>query len=329
MPDRATLNSVARQAGVSRQTVSNALNSPELVSADTLERVLRAVAEQGYRANRAARQMRTRRSQVIGVRVEPERDGVTGFVLNRFLHALTEAAERDDHHTMLFTARDDEDETRVYADLIASVGVDALVVTGTHHGDPRTGWLTEHGLPFVTFGRPWGAPHGHPWVDVDGAAGTAAATAHLLRRGHRRIAFVGWPAGSGAGDDRRSGWRRTLQAAGLAAELEVAEPDGMDPGRHAAAQLMSGDSPPTAFVCASDSLALGVVSEMRARGLPWDAVVGFDDTPVAAFLGLSSVHQPIADVATACMRQLQVVLAGGSPEPVLLAPELVVRLPQG
>ena len=327
MSERATLNSVARQAGVSRQTVSNVLNSPGIVSPDTLDRVRQVIAEQGYRANRAARQMRTSRSQVIGLRVEPARDGVNGQVLDRFLHSLTHTAERYDHRTMLFTADDDAAEIDAYADLVASVGVDAFVVTGTHHGDRRTSWLTERGLPFVTFGRPWDAEHAHAWVDVDGAAGTEVATAHLLRRGHRRIAFVGWPAGSGAGDDRRAGWRRALRGAGLPAGRDVAAPDGMDSGQAATADLLDSGEAATAFVCASDSLALGVVSELRRRGEPWDAVVGFDDTPVAQFLGLTSVRQPVAEVAATCVQQLRAVLAGETPEPVLLTPELVVRLP--
>lgn len=327
MSERATLNSVARQAGVSRQTVSNVLNAPDVVHPETLDRVRRVIEEQGYRANRAARQMRTSRSQVIGLRVEPERDGINGFVLDRFLHALTHTAEHHDHRTMLFTATDDDAEINAYTDLVASVGVDAFVVTGTHHGDRRTTWLAERELPFVTFGRPWGAADTHPWVDVDGAAGTAAATAHLLRRGHRRIAFVGWPAGSGAGDDRRTGWRRALRHAGHPPGRDVALVDGMDSGRAAAADLLDSGDPPTAFVCVSDSLALGVVTELRRRGAPWDTVVGFDDTPVAAFLGVSTVRQPIAEVAAACVQQLRAVLAGETPEPVLLEPELVVRLP--
>jgi DNA-binding LacI/PurR family transcriptional regulator len=327
MSERATLMSVARQAGVSRQTVSNVLNSPELVSPDTLDRVRRAIEEQGYRANRAARQMRTHRSQVIGLRIEPVRDGINGVVLDRFLHSLTATAERYDHRTMLFTATDDEAEIRAYADLVASVGVDAFVVTGTHHGDARTTWLREQDLPFVTFGRPWGAEHTHPWVDVDGATGTEVATAHLLRRGHRAIAFVGWPDGSGVGDDRRAGWRRALRGAGLPRGLDAAEPDRMDSGRTAAAHLLDTIAPPTAFVCASDSLALGVVAELRSRGLPWDAVIGFDDTPIAGFMGLTSIRQPIAEVAAACVRQLRTVLDGETPTPLLLTPELVVRQP--
>jgi DNA-binding LacI/PurR family transcriptional regulator len=328
---RPTLNSVAEAAAVSRQTVSNVINSPEVVSPETRERVLAAIEKLGYRPNTAARQMRTTRSQIIGVCMPPSGNGVSGVVLDQFLHSLTATAERYDHRIMLFTAADDEAETRAYADLIASVGIDGFVLTNTHHDDLRTRWLRRRELPFVTFGRPWGAEGTHPWVDVDGAAGTRLATDHLLRQGHRRIGFVGWPEGSGSGDDRRAGWAAGLTAAGLGEGPQAAVFDGVEGGRSATARLLDAAEPPTAFVCASDSLALGVTSELRDRGKRPGAdasVIGFDDTPTAAVLGLSSVAQPIAEVAAECVRQLRAALRGEArPEPVttLLAPHLVLR----
>ncbi|MGP4018737.1 LacI family DNA-binding transcriptional regulator [Saccharopolyspora sp. 5N708] len=325
---RATLNSVAKQAKVSRQTVSNVLNAPELVNPETRNRVRAVIEQQGYRPHRAARQLRTHRSQVIGLRIEAIGDGISGVVLDRFLHSLTATAEEHDHHIMLFTAPDDDAEVRAYGELVDTVGVDAFVLTGTHHGDARTQWLREHKLPFVTFGRPWGAREDHAWVDVDGATGTELATDHLIQRGHERIAFVGWPAGSGSGDDRRAGWQRAVRRAGLADDRTVEVADGIDGGRNAVDRLLSAD-PPTGFVCTSDSLALGVVSELRERGLnPGTdvAVTGFDDTPVAEMLGLTSVSQPIVEVAAQCIHQLQAVLRDAAiPEPALLAPRLVVR----
>ncbi|MGW5718425.1 LacI family DNA-binding transcriptional regulator [Amycolatopsis sp. NPDC003865] len=343
---RPTLNSVAEAAAVSRQTVSNVINSPEVVSPETRERVLAAIERLGYRPNTAARQMRTTRSQIIGLCIPPSGNGVSGVVLDQFLHSLTATAERYDHRIMLFTAADDEAETRAYADLIASVGIDGFVLTNTHHDDLRTRWLLERELPFVTFGRPWGAEDTHPWVDVDGAAGTRLATDHLVRQGHRRIAFVGWPEGSGSGDDRRAGWAAGLAAAGLGEGPRVAVFDGVEGGRSAAARLLDAGGPagssgsaadlpgagvPTAFVCASDSLALGVAAELRDRGIRPGAdaaVIGFDDTPTAAVLGLSSVAQPIADVAAECVRQLRTALRGGAgaePATTLFTPHLVLR----
>ncbi|MFI6032176.1 LacI family DNA-binding transcriptional regulator [Amycolatopsis magusensis] len=324
MGGRATLNSVAAAANVSRQTVSNVLNSPELVSQETRERVQAAIDQLGYRPHTAARQLRTARSQIIGLRLKPARGGV----LDQFLHSLTAAAERHDHRIMLFAANDDEEETHAYADLIASVGVDAFVLTGTHHGDLRTRWLLDRGLPFVTFGRPWGAEDDHPWVDVDGATGTRMATDHLVHHGHRRIAFVGWPEGSEIGDDRRAGWAAGLAAAGIDARPQVSVFDGVAGGRAAAAELLDGPAP-TAFVCASDSLAFGVVAELRERGLRPGAdtsVIGFDDTPTAEVLGLSSVAQPITEVAAECVRHLRAVLSQEpKPTAVLLTPRLMLR----
>jgi DNA-binding LacI/PurR family transcriptional regulator len=365
---RPTLNSVAEAAAVSRQTVSNVINSPEVVSPETRERVLAAIERLGYRPNTAARQMRTTRSQIIGLCIPPSGNGVSGVVLDQFLHSLTATAERYDHRIMLFTAADDEAETRAYADLIASVGIDGFVLTNTHHDDLRTRWLLERELPFVTFGRPWGAEDTHPWVDVDGAAGTRLATDHLVRQGHRRIAFVGWPEGSGSGDDRRAGWAAGLAAAGLGEGPQAAVYDGVEGGRSATARLLDaggdgraanlpggpgpagsvsrqesrpaseahptrlpGTGAPTAFVCASDSLALGVTAELRDRGIRPGAdaaVIGFDDTPTASVLGLSSVAQPIADVAAECVRQLRTILRGDTPSgpaTTLFTPHLVLR----
>ncbi len=337
-PPRATLQHVARRAGVSRQTVSNAVNSPHLVRPQTLARVTEAIEALGYRPNLAARQMRTRRSRLLAMRMEPLRDGISGVVLDRFLHALTEHAQVHGYRVLLFTADDDQGEIAAYEQLTGSHEIDAFVLSSTHHGDRRTAWLRERGLEFVTFGRPWGDEGAHDWVDVDGALGTAEAVEHLAGTGHERIAFVGWPQGSGAGDDRRAGWRRVAEARGLATSgLDVAVPDGVDSGREAVSRLLDAEQPPTAFVCASDALALGALRALRERGLVpgRDAgVVGFDDTVLAHTLGLSSIAQPIDDVATACVRRLVTrldpVLARSpsltADQPaVLLPPALVVR----
>jgi DNA-binding LacI/PurR family transcriptional regulator len=331
-PQRATLESVARRARVSRQTVSNVINSPHLVRETTLARVREVIDDVGFRPSHAARQMRTRRSHVLGLRIEPLGDGVNGVVLDRFLHALTERAQDLGYRLMLFTARDDSGEIAAYQELTASLDLDGFVLTSTHHGDIRTAWLTGHDTRFVTFGRPWGAEHRHAWVDVDGSVGTAAAVEHLVAEGHREIAFVGWPEGSGSGEDRRSGWRSAMRHHGLAVDgLDVGVEDGVESGRTAAVSLLASRRP-TAFVCTSDSLALGVRAAVEAAALRPGVdvgVVGFDDTPVARATGLSSVAQPVAAVAAECARLLHEQLDGArpaSPPPtVLLDPELQVR----
>lgn len=334
-PGRATLVSVAEAAGVSRQTVSNALHAPDKVAPDTLERVLATIEELGYRPSLAARQLRTRRSRTLGLRLEHWGGGISGSVLDRFLHALVDEAQSRDHRVVLFTADDDAGEVAGYDELLTTTQVDGFVLTSTHAGDGRTAWLTRRGVPFATFGRPWpdgaGPAEGaHCWVDVDGAAGTRAATEHLLASGHRAPAFLGWPAGSGTGEDRRRGWAEALDAAGVPARerREWAVPESTAAAASAVASALEAPDAPSSVVCASDTLALGARGA-AARQRAALEVVGFDDTPVAAAIGMSSVAQPLAEAAHLVVDLLvaQVETGGGPPQTCqhLLAPRLVVR----
>jgi len=329
---RPTLETVARAAAVSRQTVSNVLNAPHLVRPATRERVEAVIAETGYRPVKAAQTLRTRRSHLIAMGIPSPGEGA-GELLDRFLHALTEQAQHRGYRVLLFTASNDSGEIAAYDSLLSEYDLDAFVVTSTHTADSRTTWLTRQRVPFVTFGRPWGTVARHSWVDVDGACGIRAATRHLIAAGHQRIAFLGWPAGSGVGDDRRSGWEQACQAAGLPTSgLSSQAEDGIGSGRAACAALLGSPQPPTAFVCVSDAIALGAWTELTARGLaPGQdiAVTGFDNSAAATAVGLTSLAQPVAEVAGACLEALQKLLAarGGRPryDRVLLEPRLVLR----
>lgn len=327
-PGRSTLDSVADRAGVSRQTVSNVINSPSIVAPSTAARVREAISELAYRPHPAARQLRTRRSQVLGLRVE-QSNRIS--ILDRFLHSVTDSATANDHRLMLYTADDDAAEIAAFDELVGRWNIDGFILTGTHPHDPRPGHLSAAGIPFVTFGRSWD-PAEHPWVDVDGAAGTRAATEHLIVRGHTRIGFLGWPDGPGVGADRLAGWRFALQAAGLAPGPIVRCTNDLTEGRHAAAELLDlpAESVPSAVVCVSDALALGALAELGARGLrPGQdvAVIGFDDTDVAEVVGLTSLAQPLTEVAERSVRMLLDTIAGaGRPAgSALLQPRLVVR----
>jgi DNA-binding LacI/PurR family transcriptional regulator len=343
---RPTLQSIAERASVSRQTVSNVLNSPHLVHPDTIARVRAVIDEVGYRPHRPARQLRTRRSHVVGLRIRPSGDEMAGAVMDRFLHAITDHAQALDYRIMIFTASDDVGEILQYDELLDTVEIDAFVLTDTHHDDARTRWLAERGVPFVTFGRPWdqqtsdASLSDHAWVDVDGSAGTRAAVEHLRSLGHRRIGFIGWPEGSDAGDDRRRGWQAAMAPLHLATDeldaLRVGVVDTVANGAQATADLL-GTVAPTALVCASDTLALGALAATRSGPNPTTpstcAVVGFDDTPVAQAIGLSSVAQPLHEAAGWAVRLLlEQLTASSDGEPsavpgqhVLLVPELVVR----
>jgi DNA-binding LacI/PurR family transcriptional regulator len=327
-----TLADVAERAGVSRQTVSNAVNNPDLLRSDTLARVQEAIDELGYSPNRAARNLRTRTSHLIGLRFTPAQEGTANAMMDRFVHTLVETSSAAGYHVLLFPG-DPEDPLAGYDDLLRSTAVDAFVATDTYLGNPQAAWLESRRAPFVAFGRPWDNPVArHPWVDVDGAAGTELATTHLLDRGHERIAWIGWRKDSWIGEDRRAGWSRALRDRGLATTgLASRVEDTVASGREASAVLLD-EARPTGFVCASDTLAMGVLHTLADRGLAPGrdiSVVGFDDSQVAQVVppGLTSVRQPLEDVAVEIVRALEGLLAH-PPEVgdgVLLKPTLAIR----
>jgi len=334
-----TVEDVARAAGVSRQTVSNVLNSPDIVRPATRERVERAIANLSYRPDAAARRLRTRRSSTIGIHLDPYAGGISGVLLDRFVHALTERASERGMRVLLYSARGEDEEIARLDDLIAGAEIDAVVITGTFFGDRRTSWLMDQELPFVSFGRPWGGGDvfraRHTWVDVDGAAGTRAATEHALATAGPRIGFVGWPSDGGTGDDRERGWREAMADAG-ASGPRFETLDGLAQAR--AVMTKAFEDPQTldnldGLVCVTDALAVGAhlaAADAGRRDLP---VTGFDNTPVAEALGISSVEQSPELVAAGALDLLmgpegRAVAARDDTVPpahILVQPRLVVR----
>jgi DNA-binding LacI/PurR family transcriptional regulator len=326
-----TLAMVARRAGVSPQTVSNAINSPALLRPDTLRRVRQAIDAMGYRPHRAAQALVTRSSRLIGYGIQPAPPGVATPVMDRFLHALTQTAEEAGHRILLFAAPPDDEALTAYEELVDTYSVDGFVLSGTTHGDRRQAWLARHGIPFAAFGRMWSGRQIGDFADVDGAFGTEAAVDHLVELGHRRIAFLGWPRGSGVGDDRAAGWRRAMQRHGLPARGRRGQSvDEVAQAAQAAGPLL--DAGATAVVTASDTLAMGCYRALRERGLTPGAdasVTGFDDSPAAPLVhpGLTSVAQPLDAVGRECVRLLLDRLRepAGAAEHLLLRPSLVIR----
>jgi len=319
-----TINDVAVAAGVSRQTVSNVINSPAIVRPETLARVQGVIADLGYRPHASARRLRTRRASTIAVRIDRGSEWLSGTLLDRFLYELTYRADTQGLRVMLYTADDPDDEVRVISDLLDGSDVDAFVLTSTFRGDPRLAWLIDQGASFVTFGRPWDMPADNSlmWVDVDGRRGTQAATKYLLDSGAKRVGFLGWPAGSGTGDDRREGWRETMLAhpdGGGLPLLDVAAKEDLREG-HQAAQALE-DNGADAIVATSDTLALAAMMATNGR-IP---IVGFDNGPMAASMKFSSVDQRLDLVTDHVLSLLDRGETGDGPTNYIVTPQLVAR----
>lgn len=330
-----TIEDVAHAAGVSRQTVSNALNAPHRLRATTLARVTAAIDELGYQPDQSARSLRTGTRKIIGYPAPADNPADPNPLMGGFLQALVTAADAVGHRILVFRS-DPQQGTgavaRSFNGLIAARQVDGFVLSDVVHDDPRVDVLTEAGFPFAAFGRT--AP-GRPqnWVDIDSTAATAALVGLLLDQGHRRICYLNSAASLPWLADRRAGF---LQAAATAPDgaFEVGVP-GDDPAAlsQAVQRLLTGPDRPTALVCASDWLALTAYQAVRAAGLTVGddvAVTGFNDIPLCTLLqpALTSARLPLAAIARALVDRLIAAVEDPAATPtsgLLLPAEPVVR----
>ncbi|MCY7363899.1 MAG: substrate-binding domain-containing protein [Frankiaceae bacterium] len=343
MRKRATLMDVASASGVSRQTVSNVLNAPERVAAPTLDRVRREIERLGFRPHTAARALRRRRAAALGIAVGSPADRRLGNVLDPFLYELTVAARERDVHVVTFSAASAGDPMDQYEHLLGVQAVDGFLITDTRRDDPRPAWLRSRGVPFASFGRMWDEPGSTSWVDVDGSAGVAAGVRHRVAQGYRSVGFLGWPAGSPVGDDRRAGWLAAAVELGVhRAGCDASAPQDVNAAAEAAAPLIARLGSGGALICASDLLALGAWTVLRESGLRAGVdvgLVGFDDSDIARSFDLTSVRQPLARIAATMLEMItgapaddeQPIAAGSRRHPftesggVLLEPVVVER----
>lgn len=332
-PVRPTLQSIADRAGVSHQTVSNVLNSPHKVAEETRKRVLGVIEELNYRPNETARSLARRTTQLISFHLSSSLSSEAS-ILNPFMAQLARTGRAHGYRVVLDVAsEDDDDQIASYEELHARRSVDGVVIPETHVGDRRPGWLRDHGIPMVAFGRPWDdAAAEHSWVDVDGGAGMRMIAAHLVEQGHRRIAYVGPARDGGMEDDRLDGLLSGLQEAGVDASATP----------HLAARTTSElrdvlpgflrTHGPTAVACRDDYFAFEVAQLATELGLRIGedlAVTGFDDSELSrrAQPGITSVAQPITDVVDLIWQSLLSQFADADAEPLqrIVQPHLVAR----
>lgn len=326
------IKAVAARAGVSVGTVSNALNRPERVKPETLERVERAMRELGFVRNESARQLRAGHSRLVAY-VVPD-------VANPFFTDVARAAEVAAHDAGLALILCDSDsepsrEDR-YLELLLQQRVHGVLITAVDYENARLRALPDHGVPVVLVDRVRREGDTARSVGVDDVEGGRLAVLHLLEQGHERIAFVGAPTAMVQVADRYAGAAAAMAVAGRpAGDLVVLDEPRLDiaHGRESGQRLLGIPAAirPTAAFCANDLLALGLLQEVvrQGRRVPEDlAIVGYDDIEFAeaAAVPLTSVRQPREELG----RQAAELLLGGTADGeedahVVLQPELVVR----
>ncbi|MDI5966206.1 LacI family DNA-binding transcriptional regulator [Streptomyces sp. SL13] len=337
----ATLEDVARLAGVSRATVSRVINGSHTVDPARRLKVERAVAAASYVPNRAARSLVTRRTDSIALVVSERQqrssagpfagriftDPHFGRVVDGLLGELRPAGVQ-----MALMLADDADTRDQLVGYLHQGHVDGVVLISQHSDDPLPGMLARCGLPAVLASRP--ATSGEPigCVEVDQRLGARLAADRLVGRGCRRIATVCGPLDMPAGSERLTGFREAMADHGAASVVAVEGGFTQAGGAAAMKRLLERVPDLDGVFIASDLMALGALPVLHRQGrrVPEDvAVVGFDDSDAAVACDprLTTVRQPVEEMAGEMARLLLERIAdpGRPARSVVFAPELVVR----
>jgi len=294
MKQKVTIDDVARAAGVSKQTVSRAINNKGEISPRTRERILALVKEMEYRPNRMAQAMNTSRSHMIGL-VVPD---ITNPFFPEVVRAVQDAA-MENGYTALICNTDQAKEIEVLHELVTH-GIDGLI-TFTHQAtDAAVVEFADRFGPLLIINREFEKSFTHPNISsllVDNVQGACLAIEHLVELGHQKIAMITSSLFAGHETRRERGYLKTIKKAGLEVdrELIISQDATLAGGYEATKQLLANRPDITAIFGYNDLIALGAIRACRDLNLsvPNDiSVIGFDDIQLSSMVtpALSSIR---------------------------------------
>lgn len=334
------LKSLANLLGMSKTTVSRALNGYPEVNALTRERVLKAAREAGYEANPMARSLAVGRTNVYGI-IYPLLPSDLGDPM--FLETVGGMTETLEARKMNFIIGPVSagNELEAYEQIVRGRRVDGLIVSRTQLVDERIAYLLKVRFPFVAHGRTQ-LDTPYAWFDYDNEAGIRLATRHLLAHGHQRIALLSAPLDMNFACQRKNGFIACMTEAGLTPDPRHMIPNTMDrrSGYQGMQQLLECSPRPTAVIVDNHLSGVGAMRALLDAGIEvgkdMSIIVWGSMADTLAGIDITTVDQPDPRAAGAKMIDMLLALAGGAaPESLqvlwqpVLVPGATVGRPQG
>ncbi|MDO8362975.1 MAG: LacI family DNA-binding transcriptional regulator [Actinomycetota bacterium] len=294
----ATIDDVAREAGVSTATVSRALRNHPYVAESTRERVRVAAERLRYVTNSNASRLASGQSRTIGL-LAPL---LTSWYTSEVVAGVEEVLAQARYDLLIGTANALARERMFRGDASFHQRIDGIVLVDVFCSEAGAKQLAALDTPSVVLGEQLQSVTS---VSVDNARGARLAARHLIELGHRRIGMVGGHAhldvAHNVPTERAAGFSAALTAAGIRIPEQYIE-DGdftIEGGRQALLTMMRLPRPPTAVFLMSDEMAFGAMQALREMGLAVGhdvSIIGFDDHPVSGAVGLTTVRQPVRDI---------------------------------
>lgn len=326
----ATIADIAKAVGVSRATVSLALNGKPGVAPETRRQVLKTAKKLSYKPNALAKGLVLRRTETLGV-IIPD---ISSPFYAELVRGVEQEASANGYHLILCTTAGKLSKEELYLRLLGERRVDGMILMTPRGDEEVIRQLQSEEFPLVVADRDVQAADGVVEVIVDNLHGALIAMEYLIGLGYRRIGFIGGTPTLQASRDRLRGYQLAIHEHGLPFQDDwVCTGDFLKEGGYRCMkELISIEPPLDAVFAASDLMAIGAIQAIREVGkrVPDDiAIVGFDDIPLAAHFDppLTTVRQPMAEMgAMACRLLLQLIRGEEILErKVILQTELIVR----
>jgi DNA-binding LacI/PurR family transcriptional regulator len=323
------MKDVARHAGVSIATVSRVLNNSTGVRPALRSRVLDAVRALNYQRDRAARSLRVRRSQIIGLIISD----IQNPFFTSVVRGVEDVAYQNGYTLLLCNSDEDRVKENLYIETLLAERAAGVLISPVSETENLSGALLEAGIPVVAVDRRMNDLQVDTVV-VDNIRGAYMGVSHLISLGCHHIGYVGLPTWTTPGRERKEGYQQALVEHGVTLQERLVKTEGFKQadGYHMASELLNMDRPPQALFAANNLTTLGALNAIHERGLsiPHDvAIVGFDDMPWGPALNppLTAIAQPTYDLGYTAADLLlrRISERNGEITEVVLEPQLVVR----
>lgn len=328
-----TIEDIAREAKVSKMTVSRVLNGKNYVAKETVEKVKNVIRKLDYQPNLIARSLSQKKTMILGV-VIPRADKIfLDDYIAQVLSGITSVALKNDYKILMIAYNKFQNETMDYLSIAKSKLIDGMILLKSKKSDYHINVLAESGFPFILVNQKRNS-NGINYVDSENIAGAKKAVQYLYNKGHRKIAFVVGNTDETNANDRLNGYKKTLKELNLPfrkefiiygkfeKEIAYKETD----------KLLKLKDPPTAIFCSDDYMAIGVINKIKESGLkvPQDiAIIGFDNIEIGKYMkpALTTIKQPMYEIGKLTTSILLDLISGKVKTPVkkLLKTEIVVR----
>lgn len=308
---KVTIQDVADAAGVSRQTVSRAINNSPKINVLTRERVMETVRALGYRPSRAAQTMVTQRTGTVGLMVAD----ITNPFFPELARGVIDVARRQDYNMILANSDDEPAQESKTLNSLAAQGVDGIIAFAYHLPNEELAHFADTFHPIVLINRNF-EHQNVSQLSVDIRQGGEMAVAHLIEQGHQHIGMLVNQFLPPQLTRRLQGYKAGLEAHGIAFDksLLAYAPPTLGGGRASAKQLLQSNPHITALFAYNDLMGLGAIQACREleRRVPEDcAIVGFDDIELAQIITptLTSVHVDKREIGRIAMQRILAMIA--------------------